>query len=91
MSHKLIAGSVAIVAAAGALVLATASAQAAMAPFAAPQYSNPDVQRVLVCAVGAHIGPVGACVGGVAPRAGYYAHPAYRHCWINANGRRVCN
>jgi hypothetical protein len=93
MSHKLIAGSLATIAAAGGLFLATASAQAAMTPFAAPQYSISNVQPVF-CAIGAHIGPLGACIGGpgyIAPRAGYYAHPAYRHCWINRWGNRVCN
>jgi hypothetical protein len=31
--------------------------------------------------LGAHVGPVGACIGG-------YHH---RHCWINRWGHRVCN
>jgi hypothetical protein len=73
---------------AGAMVLAATTAQAAMLPAPAAEYSTPDIQLAW-CAVGAHIGPLGACIGGP----GYYGHRGYghRHCWINRWGHRVCN
>jgi len=68
---------------AGALFLAASASQASILPAPAAQYSAPDVQLAW-CAVGAHIGPVGGCIGGWGPG---YRH----HCWINRYGRRVCN
>lgn len=59
--HKLLGGSTAAIIAAGALMASAASTQAAMlpSPIAAPSY----IQHV-DCAVGAHIGPLGACILG---------------------------
>ena len=70
---------------ASAALLASNLAEAAMQPVPAGQDQRPDVQLAW-CAVGAHIGPVGACIGGSGYRRGYY-----HHCWINRWGRRVCN
>jgi len=105
ISRKLMGGSLAALAGAGAMILAATTAQAAMLPAPAGRYSTPDVQLAW-CSVGAHIGPLGACMGGPGygyGHAGYYGHPdyyghrgyyghaAYRHCWANQWGRRVCN
>ena len=88
LSRKLRDRSLAALAGAGAVFLAVTTAQAAMLPAPAEQYSTPDIQLAW-CAVGAHIGPLGACIGGP----GYYHHRGYwhRHCWINRWGHRVCN
>jgi hypothetical protein len=64
---------------AGGISLAAGAAEAAMAPAPVAGYVTSDVQDV-GCLLGAHVGPVGACVGG-------YRH----HCWINRWGHRVCN
>jgi hypothetical protein len=72
-------------ASAGAMLLAATTAEAAMSPAPAAQYSKPEVQ-LAYCAAGLHVGPVGACIGG---RPG--VRRAYRHCWVNRWGRRVCN
>ncbi|MGD0722764.1 MAG: hypothetical protein ABR970_17145 [Roseiarcus sp.] len=65
----------------GLVVSASASVEAAMAPAPAVSYSNPQVQ-LADCLLGAHLGPLGACVGG-----GYH----HRHCWIDRWGHRRCN
>ena len=82
---KVIGGCLATLFAAGAMFLASATAQAAMAPSSAGQYATPDIQLAW-CAVGAHIGPLGACIGGPGWGPGYH-----RHCWHNQWGRWVCN
>ncbi|MGA2045871.1 MAG: hypothetical protein ABSG83_21190 [Roseiarcus sp.] len=64
----------------GLLVAASATAQAAMAPAPAALASNPQVQPA-GCFLGAHVGPLGGCVGG-------YHH---RHCWIDRWGHRRCD
>ena len=64
---------------AGGLSLAASAADAAMAPAPASAYVASDIQDA-GCLLGAHVGPLGACIGG-------YRH----HCWINRYGRRVCN
>lgn len=66
---------------AGATMLAISTAQAAMAPATASDFATPDVQTV-GCLLGAHVGPVGACIGG---------HHHHHHCWINRWGHRVCD
>jgi len=74
--------SLAALAGAGALFLAATTASAGMLPAPAEPYSTrPDIQMAW-CAVGAHIGPVGACIGGF---------HRWHHCWINRWGHRVCN
>jgi hypothetical protein len=83
LSRKLKHRSLAALAGAGAMFLAATASQAAILLSPAEQYSRPNIQLAW-CAVGAHIGPVGACIGGP----GYYG---YRHCWINRWGHRVCN
>ena len=71
------------VALAAGMMLATVTiAQAALAPAPASSYSAPDIQTV-ACIVGAHIGPLGACIGG-------YHHEHHRHCWTDDQGERVC-
>jgi len=83
---KVIGGSLATLVAAGAMLLTSATAEAAMAPTSSGQYAPPDIQSAW-CALGAHIGPVGACIGG-----GRGWGPGYRrHCWHNRWGRWVCN
>jgi hypothetical protein len=84
LSRKLKHRSLAALAGAGAMFLAATASQAAILPSPTEQNSTPDIQLAW-CAVGAHIGPVGACIGGP----GYYHH--YHHCWINHWGHRVCN
>jgi len=71
--------------AAAALLSATSLANAAIAPPAPKQFANPEVQSVW-CALGAHIGPLGACIGGY----GWGPRYHYRHCWYDHWGRRVC-
>jgi hypothetical protein len=72
------------VALAAGVMLATATiAQAALAPVPASLYSVPEIQTV-GCVVGAHLGPLGACIGG-------YHHHHHRHCWTDDQGERVCN
>jgi len=68
--------------AAGVMLATVTIAQAALAPAPAFRYSAPDVQTV-ECAVGAHIGPVGACIGGD-------RRDHRRHCWVDDRGERVC-
>jgi hypothetical protein len=65
---------------AGAMMLAATASQAAILPSPVAPYSSPDIQLAF-CALGAHIGPVGACIG--------HVH-GHRHCWINRWGHRVC-
>ena len=60
---KFIGGSLATLVAGGAMLLTSATAEAAMAPSSSGQYATPDIQLAW-CALGAHIGPVGACIGG---------------------------
>jgi hypothetical protein len=79
LSRTLLGGIFASLLAAGALSFAATAAEAAMAPAPASAVVASDVQDV-GCLLGAHVGPVGACVGG-------YRH----HCWINRWGHRVCN
>jgi hypothetical protein len=67
--------------AAGAMLASIVVAQAAVAPPIA-LYSTPEIQAV-GCAVGAHIGPLGACIGG-----DHRDH--HRHCRIDDRGERVC-
>lgn len=64
---------------AGGISLAASAAQAAMAPAPAASTVASDVQDV-GCLLGAHVGPLGACIGG-------YRH----HCWIDRWGHRHCN
>ncbi|MGD0761884.1 MAG: hypothetical protein ABR929_01600 [Roseiarcus sp.] len=71
--------------AAGVMLATVTIAQAALAPAPAFPYSSPDVQTV-ECAVGAHIGPFGACIGG--EHRDY--HRDHRDCWTNDRGERVC-
>jgi hypothetical protein len=80
LSRKSRRGSLAAFVAAGAMLLSATISQAAMAPAPAATYAASDIQLAW-CAIGAHIGPLGACIGG-------YHH---RHCWINRWGHRVCN
>ena len=80
LSRKSRSGSLAALVAAGAMLLSATLSQAAMAPAPAATYAGSDIQLAW-CAVGAHIGPVGACIGG------YHRH----HCWYNRWGHRVCN
>ena len=80
---------------AGAVILAATTAQAAITPVSIEMASTPDIQLAW-CAVGAHIGPLGACIGGPGRyygRPAYYSHPGYgyRHCWSNHWGHRICN
>lgn len=81
LSRQLLGGMFASLVIAGTMALASSAAQAAMAPAPAGAYVVADVQNV-GCLLGAHVGPVGACVGGTG-----YRH----HCWINRWGHRVCN
>jgi hypothetical protein len=83
LSRKWTRGSLAALVAAGAMLLSASLSQAAMAPAPNASYAGSDVQLAF-CALGAHIGPVGACIGHVH---GY----GYHHCWINRWGHRVCN
>ena len=57
------------------------SAHAAMAPAPPASVSAPDVQLAW-CAIGAHIGPIGGCIGGSGGRS---------RCWVNRWGHRVCD
>jgi hypothetical protein len=59
--RQLIGGSAAAIVGAGTILASVAVAQAAMLPV--PQYATPYVQHI-DCAVGAHLGPLGACVVG---------------------------
>jgi hypothetical protein len=81
LSRNSKSGSLAALAAAGAMLLSATISQAAMAPAPAAAYAASDVQLAF-CAVGAHIGPVGACIG---------SYHRYHHCWYNRWGHRVCN
>ena len=81
LTRKLRSGSLAALVAAGAMLLSATISQAAMAPAPNASYAGSDIQLAW-CAVGAHIGPVGACIG--------HVH-RYHHCWINRWGHRVCN
>jgi hypothetical protein len=56
--RQLIGGLAAAIVGAGMIL---ASAQAAMLPV--PHYATPSVHQI-DCAVGAHLGPLGACIGG---------------------------
>jgi hypothetical protein len=89
LSSKLKHRSLPALAAAGAMFLAATASQAAILPATAELHSTPPDIQLAWCAVGAHIGPVGACIGGP----GYYGHRGYwhGHCWINRWGHRVCN
>jgi hypothetical protein len=80
-SHKLMGGSFALLAAAGAMLLVATTAQAAVSPAPAGAFATSDVQSV-GCLLGAHVGPLGACLGG---------HTHHRHCWIDREGNQVCN
>ena len=60
-SRQLIGGFAAALLGAGAMLASVAPTQATMFP--APRYATPDVQYV-DCAIGAHIGPLGACILG---------------------------
>ncbi|MFZ1965124.1 MAG: hypothetical protein WAU78_16960 [Roseiarcus sp.] len=71
--------------AAGVMLATVTIAQAALAPAPAFPYSVPDVQTV-ECVVGAHIGPLGACIGGEHRD----HHRDHRNCWTNNRGERVC-
>ncbi len=71
--------------AAGAMLATVAIAQAAVTQTPASSYSTSDIQTV-DCVVGAHLGPLGACIGG--DRHG--DHRDHRHCWTNDRGERVC-
>jgi hypothetical protein len=71
--------------AAGALLATATFAQAAVLPASAPSYSPSDIQTI-DCAVGAHIGPLGACIGGDDRDHHHYHHK----CWTNDRGERVC-
>ena len=64
-SDKLLGGSLAAVAGAGLLLASASVAQAGT--LAAPVHSTLPIQTV-DCAVGLHIGPLGACVGDEEPR-----------------------
>ena len=64
LRHHFLGGSLAVMTAAGALLISAAGAQAAMAPTTQPASSM--IQKA-DCAAGFHIGPVGACVGDEAP------------------------
>ncbi|WP_158813187.1 hypothetical protein [Methylocapsa sp. S129] len=80
LPHR-IGRSLAALALAGATILAASTAQAAMAPAPVSVYAASDIESA-GCLLGAHVGPLGACVGG-------YHHD--RHCWVNRWGHRVCN
>jgi hypothetical protein len=82
-------GYLAAFAAAGAMLLAAATAQAAIFPASPGAHLGPNVQLTW-CAVGAHIGPLGACIGGPGWGSGY-GPGYYHHCWHNRWGQRVCN
>ncbi|MGO9741210.1 MAG: hypothetical protein ACLPN5_06795 [Roseiarcus sp.] len=84
LSRKSTRGSLAALVAAGAMLLSATVSQAAMAPAPAPSYAGSDIQLAF-CVVGAHIGPVGACIGQ------FHRYHRYHHCWINRWGHRVCN
>jgi len=75
LSRKIraIDGSLATLVAAGAMLLTSATAEAAMAPTSSGQYASPDIQLAW-CALGAHIGPVGGCIGGSGWGPGYRRH-----------------
>ena len=83
LSRALLGGLFASLVAAGAISLAPTAVQAAMAPAPASAYVASDVRDV-GCLVGAHVGPLGACIGG-------YGYGYRHHCWINRWGNRVCN
>jgi hypothetical protein len=59
--HRLIGCSAAALVGAGAMLASVAATQATMLPVS--RYATPYVQHV-DCAVGAHIGPLGACILG---------------------------
>jgi len=84
LSRKLRNGSLAALVAGGAMLLSAAISQAAMAPAPGAGYAGSDIQLAF-CAVGAHVGPVGACIGS------YHHYHGYNHCWYNHWGHRVCN
>jgi hypothetical protein len=60
-SHQLIGCFAAALLGAGAMLASVSASQATMLP--APRFATPNVQRV-DCAIGAHIGPLGACIIG---------------------------
>jgi len=60
-SRQLIGGLTAALVGAGAMLASVAATQATMLPVS--RYATPDVQPV-DCAIGAHIGPLGACIIG---------------------------
>jgi hypothetical protein len=62
-----------------ALLIATAG-QASIMPSSLGANTQSGVQTV-GCLLGAHVGPLGACIGGT----------RVHHCWINRFGNRVCN
>ena len=70
---------------AGVMLATVVMAQAAVAPAAGSLYSTSDIQTV-ECAVGAHIGPLGACIGGEDRD----HHRDHRDCWTNDRGERIC-
>ena len=60
-SRQLIGGFAAALVGAGAILASVGAAQATMLPVS--RYASPYVQQV-DCAIGAHIGPLGACIIG---------------------------
>jgi hypothetical protein len=90
MSRKLMSAFGAFLGA-GALLLASSGAQAAMAPLLDAKVStSPDV-HLAWCAAGLHVGPLGACLaGGPGPYYGPHYGPGWHRCWINQWGSRVC-
>jgi hypothetical protein len=85
LSRKLTGRALGSLVGVGLALIAASSAEAAMSPSDGNRYSTPDVHMAW-CAVGAHIGPIGGCIGGPGYGPGWR-----RHCWINHWGRRVCN
>jgi hypothetical protein len=79
--RNLIGCSLAALATAGVMFVTASTAQAAMSPAPASAYAATDTQEV-GCLLGAHLGPLGACLGG---------EHRHRHCWIDRWGRQVCN
>jgi hypothetical protein len=59
--RQLIGGSAAAIVGAGTILASVTVAQAAMLPV--PHYATPSVHQI-DCAVGAHLGPLGACIVG---------------------------
>ena len=93
ISRRILGGSLGALVAAGTMLLAITTANAAMSPAPSGHYSSPDVQLAW-CAAGFRVGPVGACVaGGPGWRGPGWRGPGWRgrRCWINRWGHRVCN